>query len=68
MIGRGLNLRLAELKMDQVHVMSDREHLLQLFEAERNAMLEHLDDVATAAKRMGRPSDIRNVELDLENG
>ncbi|MFP5076057.1 DUF6538 domain-containing protein [Rhizobium sp. YIM 134829] len=68
MIGRRLNLRLAELKMDQVHVMSDREHLRQLFEAERNAMLEHLDDVATAAKRMGRPSDIRDVELDLENG
>jgi integrase len=68
MIGRKLNVRLAELKTDPKEVMSTKEQLQKLFEHERDVMVAHLEDVANAARRNGRPADIEELELDLENG
>ncbi len=68
MIGRKLNVRLAELKMNSKESMSTKDQLQKLFEHERDAMLEHLEDVAMIARRYGRPADIEELELDLENG
>nr|WP_246763268.1 hypothetical protein [Rhizobium sp. 007] len=68
MIGRKLNVRLAELRMNSKEVMSTKEQLQKLFEHERDSMLAHLENVATAARRNGRPAEIEELELDLENG
>jgi integrase len=68
MIGRKLNVRLAELKMSSKETMSTKDQLQKLFEHERDAMLEQLEDVAMMARRHGRPASIEELELDLENG
>jgi integrase len=66
-IGRKLNTLLAELKMNLKEPMS-KAQLQKLCEHERDMMLEHLEDVSTAARRYGRPADIAELEMDLENG
>lgn len=66
-IGRKLNMLMAELKMKSKEPMS-KELLQKLCEHERDVMLLHLEDVALAARRYGRPADIEELELDLENG
>jgi len=66
-IGRKLNTRLAELKMNPKGPMS-RQQLQKLFEHERDKELERLDDINTLAKRNGRGGDVIEMELDLEAG
>ncbi len=66
-IGRKLNTRLAELKMNLKEPMS-RQQLQKLFEYERDKELERLDDINTLAKRNGRGGDVVEMELDLEAG
>lgn len=66
-IGRKLNMLMAELKLKQKEPMS-KEQLQKLCEHERDVMLLHLEDVALAARRYGRPADIEELEIDLENG
>lgn len=66
-IGRKLNTLLAELKMNSKEPMS-KAQLQKLCEHERDMMLEHLEDVSTAARRYGRPADIAELEMDIENG
>lgn len=66
-IGRKLNTRLAELKMNMKEPMS-RQQLQKLFEHERDKELERLDDINTLAKRNGRGGDVVEMELDLEAG
>ncbi|WP_394353644.1 DUF6538 domain-containing protein [Aliirhizobium cellulosilyticum] len=66
-IGRKLNTLLAELKMNLKEPMS-KAQLQKLCEHERDMMLEHLEDVSTAARRYGRPADIAELEMDIENG
>ncbi len=60
MIGRKLNVRLAELKMNSKESMSTKDQLQKLFEHERDAMLEHLEDVAMIARRYGRPRILKS--------
>jgi integrase len=66
-IGRKLNTLMAELKMKSKEPMS-KAQLQKLCEHERDVMLLHLEDVSIAARRYGRPADIEELELDLENG
>lgn len=66
-IGRKLNTRLAELKMNLKEPMS-RQQLQKLFEHERDKELERLDDINTLARRNGRGGNIEEMELDLEAG
>jgi len=66
-IGRKLNTLMAELKMKSKEPMS-KAQLQKLCEHERDLMLLHLEDVSIAARRYGRPADIEELELDLENG
>jgi hypothetical protein len=67
-IGRKLNTRLAELKMNAREAMSTKQQLQILFEHERDKELERLDDINTMAKRIGRGGDVSEMELDLEAG
>lgn len=67
-IGRKLNTRLAELKMNSKDAMTTRQQLQILFEHERDKELERLDDISTMAKRNGRGGDVVEMELDLEAG
>ncbi|MBY5806113.1 integrase [Rhizobium leguminosarum bv. viciae] len=66
-IGRKLNVLMAELKMKSKEPMT-KAQLQKLCEHERDVMLLHLEDVSIAARRYGRPDDIEELELDLENG
>lgn len=66
-IGRKLNMLVAELKLKQKEPMS-KAQLQKLCEHERDLMLMHLEDVSTAARRYGRPADIAELEMDVENG
>ncbi|MGO7807335.1 DUF6538 domain-containing protein [Rhizobium ruizarguesonis] len=66
-IGRKLNTLMAELKMKSKEPMS-KAQLQKLCEHERDVMLLHLEDVSIVARRYGRPADIEELELDLENG
>lgn len=66
-IGRKLNTLMAELKMKSKEPMS-KAQLQKLCEHERDVMLLHLEDVSLVARRYGRPADIEELELDLENG
>ncbi len=67
-IGRKLNTRLAELKMNSKDAMTNKQQLQILFEHERDKELERLDDINTMAKRNGRGGDVVEMELDLEAG
>ncbi|WP_246723461.1 DUF6538 domain-containing protein [Rhizobium sp. ARZ01] len=67
-IGRKLNTRLAELKMNSKDVMTTKKQLQILFEHVRDEEIERLDDVSTMAKRNGRGGDVVEMELDLEVG
>lgn len=66
-IGRKLNTRLAELKLNSKETMSKLQ-LQKLFEHERDKELERLDDINTLARRNGRGGNIEEMELDLEAG
>lgn len=66
-IGRKLNTRLAELKLNSKETMS-KQQLQKLFEHERDKELERLDDISTIAKRNGRGGNVEEMELDLEAG
>ncbi|WP_244712992.1 integrase [Rhizobium cremeum] len=66
-IGRKLNMLIAEVKLKQKEPMS-KAQLQKLCEHERDMMLLHLEDVSMAARRYGRPADISELEMDLENG
>jgi hypothetical protein len=66
-IGRKLNTLMAELKMKSKEPMS-KAQLQKLCEHERDVMLLHLEDVSIVARRYGRPDDVEELELDLENG
>lgn len=68
MIGRKLNTRLAELKMNSKDLMTTKKQLQILFEHVRDEEIERLDDVSTMAKRNGRGGDVVEMELDLEVG
>ena len=67
MIGRKLNTRLAELKMQSKETMS-KQQLQTLFEHERDKELERLGEISEAAKIFGRAGDVVDMELDLEAG
>ncbi|RDL52786.1 hypothetical protein BLJAPNOD_03950 [Ensifer sp. M14] len=67
-IGRKLNMRLAELRMNSKEAMSTKKQLQILFEHVRDAEIERLDDISTMAKRNGRGGDVVEMELDLEVG
>lgn len=67
-IGRKLNTRLAELKVNSKEAMTTKQQLQVLFEHERDKELERLDDISTMAKRYGRGGDVVEMELDLEAG
>lgn len=67
MIGRKLNTRLAELKMQSKETMS-KQQLQKLFEHERDKELERLGEISEAAKIFGRAGDVVDMELDLEAG
>lgn len=67
-IGRKLNTRLAELKMNSKDVMTTKKQLQILLEHVRDQELERLDDISTMAKRNGRGGDVVEMELDLEAG
>ncbi len=67
-IGRKLNMRLAELKMNSKEAMSTKKQLQILFEHVRDEEIERLDDISTMAKRNGRGGDVVEMELDLEVG
>ncbi|RUM26585.1 integrase [Rhizobium vallis] len=67
-IGRKLNTRLAELKMNSKEAMSTKKQLQILFEHVRDEEIERLDDISTMAKRNGRGGDVVEMELDLEVG
>lgn len=67
-IGRKLNTRLAELKLNSKDAMTTKQQLQILFEHERDKELERLDDISTMAKRNGRGGDVVEMELDLEAG
>jgi hypothetical protein len=66
-IGRKLNMLMAELKMKSKEPMS-KQQLQKLREHKRDVMLLHLEDAAIADRRYGRPAVIQELELDLENG
>ncbi|MFS8047091.1 hypothetical protein [Rhizobium sp. BR 314] len=66
-IGRKLNTLMAELKMKSKEPMS-KAQLQKLCEHERDVMLLRLEDVSIVARRYGRPADIEELKLDLENG
>jgi hypothetical protein len=66
-IGRKLNTLMAELKMKSKEPMS-KAQLQKLCEHERDVMLLHLEGISIAARRNGRPADIEELGLDLENG
>jgi hypothetical protein len=66
-IGRKLNMRLAELKTHSKEAMS-KQQLQKLFEHERDKELERLDDINMMARRNGRGGDVVEMELDLEAG
>ncbi|MBP2560112.1 hypothetical protein J2857_002881 [Neorhizobium galegae] len=66
-IDRKLNMLVAELKLKQKEPMS-KAQLQKLCEHERDMMLMHLEDVSMVARRYGRPADISELEMDLENG
>ncbi|MCV3739093.1 integrase [Rhizobium sp. TRM96647] len=66
-IGRKLNMLVAELKLKQKEPMS-KAQLQKLCEHERDMMLMHLEDVSIVARRYGRPADITELEMDVENG
>lgn len=66
-IGRKLNMLVAELKLKRKEPMS-KAQLQKLCEHERDMMLMHLEDVSMVARRYGRPADISELEMDLENG
>lgn len=53
MIGRRLNTRLAELKMQSKETMS-KQQLQKLFEHERDKELERLEQISESAKTFGR--------------
>lgn len=65
-IGRKLNMRLAELKMRPKEMMGDRERLQKLFEHIRDGMLSELEGISLLAKRDGRAGHVAEMELDLE--
>ncbi|OHV85471.1 integrase [Ensifer sp. LCM 4579] len=67
-IGRNLNMRLAELKMNSKEAMTTKKQLQILFEHVRDEEIERLDDISTMAKRNGRGGDVVEMELDLEVG
>nr|WP_296039267.1 hypothetical protein [uncultured Agrobacterium sp.] len=67
MIGRKLNTRLAELKLNSKEMMS-KQQLQKLFEHERDKELERLDEINMLARRNGRGGDVEEMELDLEAG
>ncbi|WP_414815576.1 DUF6538 domain-containing protein [Rhizobium sp. IY2] len=67
-IGRKLNTRLAELKMNSKDAMTTKKQLQILLEHVRDQELERLDDISTMAKRNGRGGDVVEMELDLEAG
>lgn len=67
MIGRKLNTRLAELKMQSKETMF-KQQLQKLFEHERDKELERLGEISEAAKIFGRAGDVVDMELDLEAG
>lgn len=67
-IGRRLNTRLAEMKMNSKVAMSSKQQLQMLFESERDKELERLDEISTLATRNGRAGDVVEMELDLEVG
>ncbi|WP_342242345.1 integrase [Ensifer sp. OTU672] len=66
-IGRKLNMLVADLKLKQKEPMS-KAQLQKLCEHERDMMLMHLEDVSMVARRYGRPADISELEMDVENG
>ncbi|MGV1916130.1 DUF6538 domain-containing protein [Rhizobium sp. 22-785-1] len=66
-IGRKLNTRLAELKLNSKEMMS-KQQLQKLFEHERDKELERLDEINTLARRNGRGGNVEEMELDLEAG
>lgn len=66
-IGRKLNTRLAELKLNSKETMS-KQQLQKLFEHERDKELERLDEINTLARRNGRGGNVEEMELDLEAG
>ena len=67
-IGRKLNTRLAEMKVNSKETMSSKRQLQMLFEHVRDEETERLDDISTMAKRNGRGGDVVEMELDLEAG
>lgn len=67
MIGRKLNSRLAELKMQSKETMSKLQ-LQNLFEHERDKELKRLEKISDSAKIFGRAGDVVEMELDLEVG
>lgn len=67
-LARRLNTLLADLKYGPQAAMTDKEQLAKLFAAERDRMLDQLEKVALMARRRGRPDDIQDVEMDIENG
>ncbi|HEX5933554.1 MAG TPA: DUF6538 domain-containing protein [Pseudorhizobium sp.] len=67
-IGRKLNTRLAEMKVNSKEAMSSKRQLQMLFEHVRDEETERLDDISTMAKRNGRGGDVVEMELDLEAG
>ncbi|MCZ8352998.1 MAG: hypothetical protein O9352_24260 [Rhizobium sp.] len=67
MIGRKLNTRLAELKMQSKETMS-KQQLQTLFEHERDKELERLGEISEAAEIFGRAGDVVDMALHLEAG
>lgn len=67
-IGRTLNTRLAELKMNSKEVMTTKQQLQKLFEHIRDGMLGKLEDISLMAKRDGRAGHVSEMELDLVAG
>ena len=66
-IGRKLNTRLAELKLNSKEMMS-KQQLQKLFDHECDKELERLDEINTLARRNGRGGNVEEMELDLEAG
>lgn len=66
-IGRKLNVLMAELKLQQKDPMS-KAQLQKLCEYERDKMLEHLDDVSMVARRYGRPLRLRIISVRCAHG
>ncbi len=67
-MARRLNTLLADLKVGSMAGTTTKDQLARLCAAERDQMMDHLEGIAFAARRRGRPHDITDVEMDLENG